>query len=218
MLVKFRNTIFPPPPQFLLHRRAELSTNSKGTQSVPALYKAERSRKAVYTVRCLLLHRTAWQPTIFIPRYVLSGAHKIVGGALLYSILSLKYNSKHDTAYIVTTIITIWTRTSPAIIASYPHMLLSKVIILCYHSIYYHLTTRLFTNVNTLCNHPLLSPRVFIPCYHPIPVLSPHAIISFYLAVLSSSGITLGYHKRLLHHVIIPCYHPLLSSHDTVSA
>jgi hypothetical protein len=30
----FRNTICPPPPQLLLHRRAALSTNSKGTQSV----------------------------------------------------------------------------------------------------------------------------------------------------------------------------------------
>jgi hypothetical protein len=34
MVVKIRNTICPPPPQFLLHRRAALSTNSKGAQSV----------------------------------------------------------------------------------------------------------------------------------------------------------------------------------------
>jgi hypothetical protein len=33
-VVKFRKTVCPRPPQFLLHRRATLSTNSKGTQSV----------------------------------------------------------------------------------------------------------------------------------------------------------------------------------------
>jgi hypothetical protein len=31
MAVKFRNTICPPPPQLSLHRRATLSSNSKGT-------------------------------------------------------------------------------------------------------------------------------------------------------------------------------------------
>jgi hypothetical protein len=34
MVVKFRKTICPPPLQLLLHRRASLSTNSNGTQSV----------------------------------------------------------------------------------------------------------------------------------------------------------------------------------------
>jgi hypothetical protein len=34
MVVKFINTICPPPPQLLLHRRAALSTNPNGTQSV----------------------------------------------------------------------------------------------------------------------------------------------------------------------------------------
>jgi hypothetical protein len=34
MVVTFRNTSCPPPPQLLLHKRAALSTNSKGTQSV----------------------------------------------------------------------------------------------------------------------------------------------------------------------------------------
>jgi hypothetical protein len=34
MVVKFRNTIWPPPPQLSLHRTAVLSSNSKGTRSV----------------------------------------------------------------------------------------------------------------------------------------------------------------------------------------
>jgi hypothetical protein len=32
MVVKFKNTIFLAPSQFLLHKRAALSTISKGTQ------------------------------------------------------------------------------------------------------------------------------------------------------------------------------------------
>jgi hypothetical protein len=34
MVVKFRNTIWPPPPQLSLHRRAALTSNSNGTWSV----------------------------------------------------------------------------------------------------------------------------------------------------------------------------------------
>jgi hypothetical protein len=34
MVVKFRNTICPPPPQLSLHTRAALSSNSNGTRSV----------------------------------------------------------------------------------------------------------------------------------------------------------------------------------------
>jgi hypothetical protein len=34
MVVKFRNTICPPPPQLSLHRRAALSSNSKGKRPV----------------------------------------------------------------------------------------------------------------------------------------------------------------------------------------
>jgi hypothetical protein len=52
MVVKFRNTIWPPPPQLFLHRRAALSSNSNGTG--PFLYIAERTPKAVYIVICLL--------------------------------------------------------------------------------------------------------------------------------------------------------------------
>jgi hypothetical protein len=47
MVVKFRNTICPPPPQLSLHTRAALSSNSNGTRSV------YRTQKAVYIVRCL---------------------------------------------------------------------------------------------------------------------------------------------------------------------
>jgi hypothetical protein len=45
MVVKFRNTIWPPKPQLSLHRRAALSSNSNGTRSV--------NPNAVYIVRCL---------------------------------------------------------------------------------------------------------------------------------------------------------------------
>jgi hypothetical protein len=33
MVARIRNAIWPPPPQFFLHRRAALTTNSNGTQS-----------------------------------------------------------------------------------------------------------------------------------------------------------------------------------------
>jgi hypothetical protein len=49
MVVNFRNTIWPPPPQLSLHKRAALSSNSNGTRS----YIAERTQNAVYIVRCL---------------------------------------------------------------------------------------------------------------------------------------------------------------------
>jgi hypothetical protein len=49
MVVKFRNTIWPPPPQLSLHRRAALSSYSNGTRS----YIAERTQNAVFIVRCL---------------------------------------------------------------------------------------------------------------------------------------------------------------------
>jgi hypothetical protein len=44
MVVKFRNTIWPPPPQFSLHRRAALSSNSNGTRS----YIAENPKRSLY--------------------------------------------------------------------------------------------------------------------------------------------------------------------------
>jgi hypothetical protein len=50
MVVKFKNTICPPPPLLSLHRRAVLSSNSNGTLSVNI---AERTQKAVYIVTML---------------------------------------------------------------------------------------------------------------------------------------------------------------------
>jgi hypothetical protein len=48
MVVKLKNTTWPPPPQFSLHnRRAALSSYSNGT------YIAEITQNAVYIVRCL---------------------------------------------------------------------------------------------------------------------------------------------------------------------
>jgi hypothetical protein len=43
MVVKFRNTIFPPIPQLSLHRRAALSSNSNGARSVYSRKKAKSS-------------------------------------------------------------------------------------------------------------------------------------------------------------------------------
>jgi hypothetical protein len=51
MVVKFRNTICPPPPRLSLHRRAALSSNSNGTRSVYS----RKTQKGVYIVRCLWL-------------------------------------------------------------------------------------------------------------------------------------------------------------------
>jgi hypothetical protein len=43
MVDKFRNTIWPQPPQLSLHRRAALSSNSNGTQSVHSRENPKRS-------------------------------------------------------------------------------------------------------------------------------------------------------------------------------
>jgi hypothetical protein len=64
MVVKFRNTIWPPPPQLSLHRRAALSRNSNGTRS----YIAERTQNAVYIVRCRLGMLNPSQPEFKIAR------------------------------------------------------------------------------------------------------------------------------------------------------
>jgi hypothetical protein len=45
MVVKFRNTIWPPPPQLSLHRRAALSSNSNGTRSV---YSRKNPKNSLY--------------------------------------------------------------------------------------------------------------------------------------------------------------------------
>jgi hypothetical protein len=49
MVVKFRNTIWPPPTQLSLHRRAAQASNLNGTWS----YIAERTQNTVYIVSCL---------------------------------------------------------------------------------------------------------------------------------------------------------------------
>jgi hypothetical protein len=55
MVVKFRNTIWPPPSQLSLHRRAALSSSWNGTRS----YITERTQNAVYIVRCRWAERFA---------------------------------------------------------------------------------------------------------------------------------------------------------------
>jgi hypothetical protein len=52
MVVKFRNTIWPPLPQLTLHRRS----NSNRTRS----YIAESTQNAVYIVRCLWGEPESW--------------------------------------------------------------------------------------------------------------------------------------------------------------
>jgi hypothetical protein len=45
IVVKFRNTIWPPPPQLSLHRRAALSSNSNGKGAV---YSRENPKSSLY--------------------------------------------------------------------------------------------------------------------------------------------------------------------------
>jgi hypothetical protein len=45
MVVKFRNTGWPPPPQLSLYRRTALSSNSNGTRSV---YNRENPKSSLY--------------------------------------------------------------------------------------------------------------------------------------------------------------------------
>jgi hypothetical protein len=65
MVVKFRNTISPLPPQLSLHRRAALSSNSNGTWSVYS----RRTQKAVYIVICLWLTHDSVRGKMVRPRY-----------------------------------------------------------------------------------------------------------------------------------------------------
>jgi hypothetical protein len=55
MVVKFRNTISPPPPQFSLHRRAELSSNSNGTRSK---YSRKNPKSSLYCEMSMGASRT----------------------------------------------------------------------------------------------------------------------------------------------------------------
>jgi hypothetical protein len=52
MVVKFRKTIWPPPPQLSLHRRAAVSSNSDGTRSV---WRLENPKSSLYC-ECLCSH------------------------------------------------------------------------------------------------------------------------------------------------------------------
>jgi hypothetical protein len=55
---KYLISIWPPPPQLFLHRKAALSSNSNGTRSI---YSRENP-KAVYIVRCLWARATIFEP------------------------------------------------------------------------------------------------------------------------------------------------------------
>jgi hypothetical protein len=51
MVVKFRNTVWPTPPQLSLHRRAALSSNSNGTRFV---YSRENPKSRLYCEMCMI--------------------------------------------------------------------------------------------------------------------------------------------------------------------
>jgi hypothetical protein len=54
MVVKFRNTIWPPPPQLSLHRRAALASKSNGTRSA---YSREKPKSSLYCEMSMRLSR-----------------------------------------------------------------------------------------------------------------------------------------------------------------
>jgi hypothetical protein len=58
MVVQFRNTICPPPPQLSLHTRAALSSNSNGTRSV---YNRKNPKSSLYCEMSI-----CWEPNFFI--------------------------------------------------------------------------------------------------------------------------------------------------------
>jgi hypothetical protein len=54
MVVKFRNTIWLPPPKLSLRRRAALSSNSNGTRSV---YSRENPKSSLYCEMSVVITR-----------------------------------------------------------------------------------------------------------------------------------------------------------------
>jgi hypothetical protein len=66
MVVKVRNAICPPQPQF--HRRAALSTISKGKQQ--PVYIAERSQKEVYCCYSMSYVRSRRHGSFFLLPYI----------------------------------------------------------------------------------------------------------------------------------------------------
>jgi hypothetical protein len=73
MVVKFRNSICPPPPQLSLHRRAALSNNSNGLRSV---YSRKNPKKQyTYIAKCL------WESNVFpVNIRVVEDSFKILNG------------------------------------------------------------------------------------------------------------------------------------------
>jgi hypothetical protein len=61
MVVKFRNTICPPPPQLSLQEGCALSSNSNGTRSV---YSRKNPKRSLYSMACTILH-SAFSSTPF---------------------------------------------------------------------------------------------------------------------------------------------------------
>jgi hypothetical protein len=65
MVVKFRKTIWPPPPQLSLHRKDALSSNSNGTRSV---YNRENPKSSLY---CQMSMVGPWK--LLVPGFAIEG-------------------------------------------------------------------------------------------------------------------------------------------------
>jgi hypothetical protein len=106
MVVKFRNTIWPPQLQLSLLRRAALSSNSNGTRS----YIAERTQSAVYIVRCLWcplissLQRSGGLSLYSLCPALLHGVHTQLSAQLLFR----KYNKKYPKSTHPNTVLNTW--------------------------------------------------------------------------------------------------------------
>jgi hypothetical protein len=84
MVVKFRNTIWPPPPQLSLHRRAALSSNSNGTRSV---YSRENPKSILY---CEMSMKTSHSRSLIL--HIKKGSRRL--GPLQFATLPIPQFTK----------------------------------------------------------------------------------------------------------------------------
>jgi hypothetical protein len=104
MVVKFRNTIWSPPPQLSLHRRAALSSNSNGTRSV---YSRENTKSSLYCEMsmCLISPLNQISLYLFLTKLTPSNAKicqppdsftigKIIVSKMIMRVVRLKFRSR----------------------------------------------------------------------------------------------------------------------------
>jgi hypothetical protein len=84
MVVKFRNTSWPPPPQLSLHRRAALSSNSNGTRSV---YNRENPKSSLHIL---------WDVYSQPPHFVMAASYLLTHPSLSLCFLLKKLRSKES--------------------------------------------------------------------------------------------------------------------------